>query len=248
MNIHIASNAYDLGHAAGAAAAQIIRKAVDTNGAAHIILATGASQFETLNQLVAEKDIDWSRVVVFHLDEYIGLPLTHPASFRKYLQERFLSKLPSLKTVWLINGEAEAKEVCARLGSVIAKQAIDIALIGIGENGHLAFNDPPADFETETPFIIVRLDEACKRQQLGEGWFHSMDEVPDLAISMSIKQILKSRHIICSVPDSRKAPAMKNSLENAVSNGCPASILQLHTNCDLFLDQYSAALLSAGSL
>jgi len=248
MNIHIASNAYDLGRAAGAAAAEIIREAIKVNGAAHIILATGASQFETLNQLVAEKDIDWSRVIVFHLDEYIGLPESHPASFRKYLHDRFLSKLPSLKTAWLINGEADAKEECARLGKLIGKQTIDLALIGIGENGHLAFNDPPADFETDAPYIVVTLDEACKRQQLDEGWFNAMDEVPDLAISMSVKQILKSKHIICSVPDSRKALAVKNSLENAVSNFCPASILQLHANCDLFLDQQSEALLSAGSL
>ncbi len=248
MNIHIAPNAYDLGRAAGAAAAQIIRKAIDTNDAANIILATGASQFETLNQLVGEKDIDWSKVIVFHLDEYIGLPLSHPASFRKYLQERVLSKLPSLKMAWLIDGEAEANEECTRLGKIIGKHAIDVALIGIGENGHLAFNDPPADFESEAPFIIVKLDEACKRQQLDEGWFNTINEVPDFAISMSVKQILKSKHIICSVADTRKAQAVKNTLENAVSNYCPASILQLHASCDLFLDQYSAALLSAGSL
>jgi glucosamine-6-phosphate deaminase len=248
MNIIIAQNVYDLGRTAGAAAAEIIRKAIDTNGTANIILATGASQFETLYQLVAEKDIDWSKVIVFHLDEYIGLPITHSASFRKYLQDRFLSKLPSLKTAWLINGQADAKEECARLGRLIGKQVIDVALIGIGENGHLAFNDPPADFETEAPYIVVRLDEACKRQQLGEGWFKSIDEVPDLAISMSIRQILKSKHIICSAPDSRKALAVKNALENGVTNGCPASILQLHTHCDLFLDQFSAALLSEGTI
>jgi glucosamine-6-phosphate deaminase len=248
MNINTAPNACDLGRAAGAAAAQIIRKAIDLNGAATIILATGASQFETLNQLVIEKDIDWGKVIVFHLDEYIGLPVTHPAGFRKYLHERFLSKLPSLKTAWLINGEADAIEECARLGRLIGKHAIDVALIGIGENGHLAFNDPPADFETEAPYIIVKLDEACKRQQLGEGWFNFIDEVPDLAISMSVKQILKSKHIICSVPDTRKALAVKNTVENDVSNICPASILRSHAKCDLFLDEYSAALLSARSI
>jgi glucosamine-6-phosphate deaminase len=247
MNINIAPNAYELGKAAGTAAAQIIREAIDVNDAANIILATGTSQFETLNQLVAEKDIDWSKVTAFHLDEYIGLPLTHPASFRKYLQERFFSKLPSLKIAWLINGEADANEECAGLGKLIGKYVIDVALIGIGENGHLAFNDPPADFETEAPYIVVRLDEACRRQQLDEGWFNFIEEVPDLAISMSIKQILKSKHIICSVPDSRKALAVKNTLEYDVSSICPASILRLHVNCDLFLDIYSAALLSARS-
>ena len=247
MNINIAPNADNLGKAAGSAAAQTIRKAIDLKGTAAIILATGASQFETLNQLVTEKDIDWSKVFVFHLDEYIGLPLTHPASFRKYLQDRFFSELSSLKNAWLINGEADANEECARLGRLIGKHVIDVALIGIGENGHLAFNDPPADFETEAPYIVVRLDEACKRQQLGEGWFKIINEVPDLAISMSVKQILKSKHIICSVPDSRKALAVKNTLENDVSNIFPASILRSHVNCDLFLDQYSAALLSTGS-
>ena len=147
----------------------------------------------------------------------------------------------------MINGEADAKEECTRLGNLIGKYAIDLALVGIGENGHLAFNDPPADFETEAPYIVVRLDEACRRQQMGEGWFKSMEEVPELAISMSIKQILKSKHIVCSVPDSRKAIAVKNTLEHPVSNLCPASILQSHPGCDLFLDISSAALLSTPS-
>jgi glucosamine-6-phosphate deaminase len=245
MNINITQNARELGKAAGAAAAGIIRKAIHANGEASIILATGASQFETLNQLVAEKEIDWSRVSVFHLDEYIGLPMTHPAGFRKYLHERFFSKLQSLKAACLINGEADANQECARLGGLIGKYAIDLALVGIGENGHLAFNDPPADFDTEAPFIVVKLDDACRRQQLGEGWFKNMEDVPDLAISMSVKQILKSKCIICSVPDSRKALAVKNTIELAVSNLYPASILRLHPGCDLFLDISSAALLSA---
>jgi glucosamine-6-phosphate deaminase len=244
MNIHIAPNAYDLGRAAGAAAAQTIRKAIDANGAANIILATGASQFETLNQLVAEKDIDWSRVIVFHLDEYIGLPVTHPASFRKYLHERVLSKLPSLKTAWLINGEADAKEECARLGNVIAKQAIDLALIGIGENGHLAFNDPPADFETKDPYIIVNLDDACKMQQVGEGWFKNRGEVPDTAISMSVHQILAAEKIICSVPGKHKAKAVRDCLRGAVTPLHPASALIRHEACTIFLDPDSASLLT----
>jgi glucosamine-6-phosphate deaminase len=244
MNISIPQNPYELGKAAGAAAAQVIREAIAVNGSANIILATGTSQFETLNQLIAEKDIDWSKVVMFHLDEYIGLPINHPASFRKYLQDRFLSKVPPLKAAWLINGETDAKEECARLGALIIKHPVDIALIGIGENGHLAFNDPPADFETEQPYLIVELDEACRKQQLGEGWFKSVEEVPRCAISMSVKQILRSKHIICSVPDSRKAMAVKNCLEQPVSNLYPASILQLHPNCACYLDKTSAALLS----
>jgi glucosamine-6-phosphate deaminase len=245
MDIRISENPFELGRAAGAAAAQIIRDSIGAHGAASVILATGTSQFETLNQLVSEKNIAWDKVVMFHLDEYIGLPVTHPASFRKYLQERFLSMVPAPKAAFLINGDTDAKAECARLGDLITKNPVDVALVGIGENGHLAFNDPPADFDTEQPYIVVELDEACKRQQLGEGWFKSIEEVPSTAISMSIKQILKSKHIICSVPDARKAAAVKNTLEGSISNLHPASILQLHPNCMCFLDRSSARLLSA---
>ena len=245
MNIRVTPNPFELGKAAGAAAAQVIRDAITSNDSASIILATGTSQFETLNQLISEKNIEWEKVVMFHLDEYIGLPITHPASFRKYLQERFLSIVPALKAAFLINGEKDAKTECARLGELITKYPVDVALVGIGENGHLAFNDPPADFDIEQPYIVVELDDACKRQQLGEGWFKSIEEVPPYAISMSIKQILRSKHIICSVPDARKAIAVKNTLEELVSNLHPASILQLHPNCICFLDKASARLLSA---
>ena len=244
MEIIIANDVKELGQAAGHSAADLIRQAIAENGSANIILATGTSQFETLNQLISEPVIDWSNVVMFHLDEYIGLPATSKASFRKYLKERFIEKIPLLKAAHLINGEANAERECERLGDLIKKHPIDVALVGIGENGHLAFNDPPADFETEQPYIIVELDEACRKQQLGEGWFHTLDDVPKQAISMSIKQILKSKHIICSVPDSRKAMAVKNTLEQAVSNLYPASILQLHPNCTFYLDGSSAALLS----
>ena len=245
MDIRVTENPFELGIAAGATAAQIIRDTIGANGSASIILATGISQFETLNQLVSEKNIEWDKVVMFHLDEYIGLPVTHPASFRKYLQERFLSIVPALKAAFLINGETDAKAECARLGDLITKYPVDAALVGIGENGHLAFNDPPADFDTEQPYIVVQLDEACKRQQLGEGWFKSIEEVPPYAISMSIKQILRSKRIICSVSDARKAAAVKNTLEEPVSNLHPASILQLHPHCICFLDKPAASLLSA---
>jgi len=245
MKINVSQTPIELGKAAGAAAAQIIREVIAKKGSANIILATGTSQFETLNQLISEKNIDWSKVVMFHLDEYIGLPITHPASFRKYLQERFIMQVPALKSAFLINGEVDAKTECTRLGDLIIKHPVDLALVGIGENGHLAFNDPPADFETDQPYIIVQLDEACRRQQLGEGWFKILEEVPHAAISMSVKQIMRSNHIICSVHDSRKAMAVKNSLEQAVSNLYPASILQWHPNCTFFLDAFSSALLSA---
>ena len=246
MNISIFNNPCELGKAAGAAAAQLIRETIEVNKTANIILATGTSQFETLNQLVSE-DIDWSKVVMFHLDEYINLPMTHPASFRKYLLERFISKLTGLKAAYLINGEMVPAQECERLGKLITHHPIDVALIGIGENGHLAFNDPPADFKTDQPYIIVDLDEACRKQQLGEGWFNSLEDVPRKAISMSVKQILKSKNIICSLPDARKAIAVKNCLEQQVSNLYPASILQLHSNCKLYLDKASATLLDNGN-
>jgi glucosamine-6-phosphate deaminase len=248
MEIIVTDSPNALGKKAGAVASTLIREAIEKNGTANIILATGTSQFETLNQLIAEPDVDWSKVVMFHLDEYIGLPITHAASFRKYLKERFIEKVPSLQAAYLINGEEDAKAECLRLGALIAKHPIDVALVGIGENGHLAFNDPPANFDTEEPYIIVELDELCREQQLGEGWFPKIDDVPKQAISMSIKQILKSRQIVCSVPDSRKASAVKNCLEHPVSNLYPASILQSHSNCIIFLDKASAALVSKDTL
>jgi len=244
MKIAIYQNPRELANAAGSDSARLIRNQIEAKGGANIILATGTSQFEVINQLITEKNIEWDKVVMFHLDEYIGLSETHPASFRKYLRERFLSKVPPLKATYLINGETDAQEECDRLGEIIARHPIDVALAGIGENGHLAFNDPPADFETESPYIIVELDEASRKQQLGEGWFKTLDDVPHKAISMSIKQILKSKHIICSAPDKRKAVAVKNALEQPVSNRYPASILRTHDNCRLYLDKDSAALIS----
>src|SRR5688500_9407113 len=177
MKINIASDHVKLGEAAGHTASRLIREAIEQNGTANVILATGTSQFETLKHVIAQNDIDWGKVVMFHLDEYIGLPVTHPASFRKYLRERFLSKVLPLKAAYLVNGEGDPNEECKRLGDLITQNPIDVALAGIGENGHLAFNDPPADFETEQPYIIVQLDEACKKQQFGEGWFASVEEV-----------------------------------------------------------------------
>jgi glucosamine-6-phosphate deaminase len=244
MKKHIAKDIQTLGREAGTVAAKRILEALDAKGTANIILATGTSQFEVLKLLVANKDIDWSLVTMFHLDEYIGLPISSPASFRKYLTDRFVHKVSPLKNIFLINGESDPQAECARLNKVIAEYPVDLALVGIGENGHLAFNDPPADFETEKPFIIVDLDLACRHQQLGEGWFKSLGEVPRQAISMSIRQIMKSKTIICSVPDLRKAQAVKNCLNGPVTNLCPASILQEHQDCEIWLDHDSASLLS----
>ncbi len=245
MDIKIFENKKKLGKESASDAAKRIRSAIQENGEANIILATGASQFETLANLVEQPNIDWSKVAMFHLDEYVDLPETHPASFRKYLKERFENKVPELKDVHYIEGDSgDPEEECRQLSHIISEITIDVALVGIGENGHLAFNDPPADFKTEQPYIVVELDEACRRQQMGEGWFDSIEEVPKKAISMSIKQIMKSKSIICSVPDQRKAEAVKNCLEGEVSNLHPASILQEHGDCTIYLDNESASLLS----
>lgn len=244
MNIKITDNPVELGKVSAAAAVEGIINAIKDKGQANVILATGASQFETLRNLVEDTTIDWSKVVMFHLDEYIGLPETAPASFRKYLKERFLNLVSPLKASYLVNGETDPEVECKRLNQIITEHPIDVALVGIGENGHLAFNDPPADFDTLSPYIVVDLDEKCRLQQFNEGWFPSLAEVPKKAISMSIKQICKSKMIICSVPDSRKAEAVKNTLENKVSNNDPASILQTHVDCTFFLDKASASLLS----
>jgi glucosamine-6-phosphate deaminase len=244
MKIIVRNEPVDLGREAGREAAQIIRDALKNRGFASIIVATGTSQFETLKQLTLE-EVDWKAVTMFHLDEYIGLPESSPASFRKYLKERFIQKTGGLLQVHLINGEKNPAEECLRLNELIVNRRIDVALLGIGENGHLGFNDPPADFETEEPFIIVNLDEKCRRQQLGEGWFERIDDVPRQAITMSIKQIMKSARIICSVPDSRKAQAVKDCFENPVSNLFPGSILQQHPHCTCFLDKFSSVLLES---
>src|SRR5690348_6645161 len=238
MTIKIFNTKSELGEAAAQDAAMIINQAIEERDAAYVIAATGASQFEFLDAL-AQQAIDWSKVVFFHLDEYVGLPESHPASFRRYLKERVVNRIHP-RAFHFLNGEAEDTR---RVGNLIAQQTIDVAFVGIGENGHLAFNDPPADFDTEAPYIVVNLDEACRQQQVGEGWFKSLAEVPAQAISMSIKQILKSRHILCIVPDQRKAEAVRATVELDVSPTRPASILQQHERVTLYLDRESSSLL-----
>jgi glucosamine-6-phosphate deaminase len=243
MKIEVYDSKLQLGKAAAIRAGEIIRQAIANRGAAYVIAATGASQFEFLDELVGQ-NLDWSKTVFFHLDEYVGLPVTHPASFRRYLKERIVDRMRP-KAFHLINGEAEdVSDECRRVGDLISQQRIDVAFVGIGENGHLAFNDPPADFETNQPYIVVDLDEACRKQQVGEGWFQNMEEVPRQAISMSIQQILKSRNILCIVPDLRKAIAVKNCVELDVSPLRPASILQQHDDAILYLDSKSSSLLT----
>jgi glucosamine-6-phosphate deaminase len=231
-----------MSRAAARHAADVLRRKTAAPNSARIIAATGASQFDFLTALVAEPQIDWSRVELFHLDEYVALPIDHPASFRKYLLERLI-RPAGISKYHFLDGEADAEDVAERIGRELQSQPIDIAFVGIGENGHLAFNDPPADFETERPYLVVSLDEACRRQQVGEGWFPSVNDVPSRAISMSVKQILKAREIICIVPDARKADAVKRCMEGSISPDAPASILRTHANTTLYLDGESAALL-----
>ncbi len=242
MKVVISENKKVLGTRASAFSAKLIHETISQKGTANIVLATGSSQFELLESLIKE-DINWSLVTCFHLDEYIDLPMTHPASFRKYLKERFVDKVQP-GTFYFIDGETDSQAECQRLGNLIAQHPIDLAFVGIGENAHLAFNDPPADFETEEAFLEVVLDEDCRNQQFGEGWFEKLEEVPQRAISMSVKQILKAENIVCSVPDSRKAAAVKAVIEGPVTANVPASILQQHKNTTIFLDHQSSALLS----
>lgn len=244
MQVIVHDTKEELGREAAAQGAEAIRHAIGRDGNANIILATGASQFEVLADLAKAPDIDWGRVTGFHLDEYAGMPMSHPASFRRYLKERFLDKLPQpLQAFHFINGEGDCQAECRRLGALIAHYPIAVAFVGIGENGHLAFNDPPADFDTEEPYLVVNLDEDCRRQQLGEGWFPTLEDVPTQAISMSIRQILKSEIILCSAPDARKARPVQATVEGPVTPQVPASILQRHPNTTLYLDPASAALL-----
>lgn len=244
MRVHVHPNKRESGEAAAACAARGLNDALSTQDEAGLILATGASQFDMLDSLVA-RDIDWSRVTVFHLDEYLGIPATHPASFRKYLRGRFVDRVPALRVFHAIQGDTDDPAAeCRHLAYLINETRIDVACIGIGENGHLAFNDPPADFETTEPYLVVNLDEACRQQQVGEGWYASLDEVPRQAISMSVQQILKSRRIVCTVPDERKAEAVRRSLEGPATNTVPASILQTHGDCNLFLDVAAASKLT----
>jgi len=243
MNLSVSQNKVQLGTLAASTGASFINEAIKEKGYATIIVATGASQFEMLEALLKE-NIDWTKVEAFHLDEYIGVPLVHPASFRKYLKERFVDKIGNLKAFHYIDGDVEnVNAEIERLSSLIASKHIDVAFVGVGENGHLAFNDPPADFTTEKPYSVVNLDDVCRKQQLGEGWFPSFDDVPKQAISMGVRQIMKSAHIINTIPDTRKAVAVQGALTGPVTNMCPASILQTHPSCYWFLDVDSAALL-----
>jgi glucosamine-6-phosphate deaminase len=248
MLIKIFPDKTSLSQAAAEQAAAAIRRAIIARGQARIIAATAASQVEFLDALTRAPEIDWQRVEAFHLDEYVGLPVAHPGSFRKMLLEQLVQKT-GIRDYHLLDGDTgNPSDVTLRVGRNLSAKPIDIAFLGIGENGHIAFNDPPADFSTEEPYIIVNLDEACRQQQVGEAWFADISQVPKQAISMSARQILKAREILAVVPDARKACAVKLCLEGEISPMAPASILRTHSNATLYLDKHSASMLSSGTL
>jgi glucosamine-6-phosphate deaminase len=242
VEVHVLDSKSALGIAAASHAAQSLQRILSQSPTARLIAATGASQLEFLEALTTTPGIEWQRVEMFHLDEYIGLPATHGASFRKYLLERLIHKT-AITHYHLLDGELDPREVIERVGSELRSRPPDLAFVGIGENAHLAFNDPPADFETDEPYLIVELDEACRKQQVMEGWFRSTDDVPARAISMSVKQILKAQEIIAIVPDARKSEAVKACLEGEITPLAPASILRTHPNTTIYLDTESASLL-----
>jgi glucosamine-6-phosphate deaminase len=242
MMIKVFDSKAEMARDAANRAADTIREAISERGEARIIAATGASQFEFLDALTKISDIDWKRVEMFHLDEYVGVSGQAPASFCKYLRERLIDKV-GLEKYHLLDGTQAPATVIEQVSAEIRKAPIDIAFVGVGENGHLAFNDPPADFDTEEAYMVVNLDEACRKQQLGEGWFSTLADVPRQAISMTIKQIMKAKQILCIAPDARKANAIKVCFNGEVSAAAPASILQQHSDTILYLDRDSAALL-----
>jgi glucosamine-6-phosphate deaminase len=242
MVVKIFPDRTSLGRDAAEHAAATIKGAIAKRGAARIVIASGMSQVDFFEALI-RMPIDWSKVELFHLDEYIGLPPTHPGSLRKMISEHFIQKV-GITNCHLIAGETKNPAAVANaIGKELASAPVDVAFLGIGENAHLAFNDPPADFETEEPYIIVNLDEACRRQQVGEGWFAEFSQVPKQAISMSVRQILKAQELLIVVPERRKAAAVNACLEGEITPNIPASILRTHPNATLYLDKDSASLL-----
>jgi len=244
VDVRIFETREELGKQAALHGAESIRTAIAENGYAFIVLATGSSQFEMLAHLVQLPDIDWSAVTAFHLDEYIGLSSDHKASFRRYLRERFVQPIGGRVTLHEIDGEADPHREVERLNELLQDKDIAVIFAGIGENCHLAFNDPPADFNTASPYLLVDLDEACRLQQVGEGWFADLDGVPKRAISMSINQIMKGKHLILSASGERKAEALYHAMKGGIDPNYPASIVQRHNHATWFLDRAAAARLT----
>jgi glucosamine-6-phosphate deaminase len=249
MDVIIHPEPAALGRAAGNECGDLLVEALTRQERVRLVVATGASQFATLATLVERRDIAWRRIDCFHLDEYVGVADSHPASFRRYLHERFVSRMPDLGSFHGVQGDVgDPRQECARLGALITAAPIDVLLLGIGENAHLAFNDPPADCITTAPYLVVDLDERCRQQQVGEGWFPDLAAVPTQAISMSVQHMLSAHTIVGSVPDARKAAAVRDSLEGPPSPQVPASYLRQHPRCRLHLDTAAASLLAPGTV
>ncbi|MDQ2711072.1 MAG: glucosamine-6-phosphate deaminase [Acidobacteriota bacterium] len=241
--VRILQTSDELAQSAAHHAAESLRALLERQGSVRLLAATGASQLAFLDALTASRDLDWQRVELFHLDEYVGLGVDHPASFARYIKEKIVDRTGIVR-YHLLDGERDPHASVTETGREIVSKPVDLALVGIGENGHLAFNDPPADFETEDPYLIVELDELCRHQQVGEGWFASIEDVPKRAITISVKQLMQAREIVCIVPDRRKAMAVRACLDGPVSPLAPASLLRLHPNTTIYLDRHSSALLS----
>ena len=238
INLTVSENSKLNGERAANLIANLINEAIKEKGNARIVVSTGSSQFEMFEALI-KLNVDWSKVEMFHLDEYVNLQETHIASFRKYLKERFVSKV-NLKAAYFVSGEGNIEENISILTRELRKDVIDVGIIGIGENGHIAFNDPPADFETNEAYKVVTLDQKCRAQQVGEGWFKTIDDVPSQAISMTPKEIMKAKHIVTVAPHSVKADAIYKTITTPITPMVPATLLKTHPDWHLFIDDASA--------
>lgn len=242
MRVIMCEDKHEMGYQAAQLGISLIKEAIERKGQAVIVVATGLSQFSLYAHL-GEANLDWSKVEAFGLNEYVNLPDTHPSSFRYYLKTRFVKKVQHLGAFHAVNGDAEDLNAeIERLNALIREKDVDVAFLGIGENGHIGFNDPPANFETNAPYIVVELEERCRRQQVSEGWFATLEEVPRQAVTMSVRQILKAKNLVCSVPDQRKARAVAMCLYDQISVYAPCTVLRTKKECTLLLDRPSSLL------
>jgi glucosamine-6-phosphate deaminase len=231
-----------LAAAAAADASAHLRDAIAARGVAHAMFATGNSQFEFLDALVLDDTIDWTSVIGFHMDEYVGIGANHPASFRRYLRERLVERVPFAAFHFLEGDAVDVDAECERYSTLLRDHPLDLCCLGIGENGHLAFNDPPvADFDDPLDVKVVELDEACRRQQVGEGHFPDIPTVPTHAITVTIPALLRASTVLAIVPEARKAEPVRRTLEGPISTACPATILRRQRHATLYLDVDSAS-------
>ena len=245
MNLVICKDKLTCGAEAAKFGAEKIRQAIKTQGECRIILATGASQFEMLSALLKEEGIDWTRVIAFHMDEYVGLANDHPQSFGTYLREHVFAHLP-FKAVNCLNGAAaDPAAECARYGKLLADNPVDVVCLGIGENGHIAFNDPGvADFDDPAPVKLAELDNVCRMQQVHDGCFPTIDDVPTHAFTLTIPSLTNAKHLFCSVPASTKAEAVYRTCYEEITENCPATIMRKHAHAVMYVDPDSGVKLA----